>query len=288
MSIPTSSVGRTELPAPLRDALRARLEGELVLPVLPDTAARVMAACQDERADLAQLAELISHDQSLATHLLRVANSAGFAPRVPILTLFQAIGRVGLSTVKDVAIAVALKERIFTVQGHEARLRELWRHSAATASYAREISQLLRGDMESAFLCGLLHDVGMAMVLQVVCDLEREHVVPRVPPAQMEAAMLDFHCEFGARIVQAWQLGPWLLAVIRHHHEPASSHFRLAEVAIVALADALAYWALDERRVEGDFTVEQHRFEGLRLHEGALPSLLHRRERVLQMVEALA
>lgn len=279
--------GRAELPAPLRDALRSRLEGELSLPLLPDTAARVMAACRDERSDLDELADLIGRDPSLAAHILRVANSAGFAPRVPILTLVQAIGRVGLATVSDVVLAVALRERVFSVPGYQARLRDLWRHSVATACYAKEISQLLRGDLESAFLCGLLHDVGMAITLQVACDLEREGVVAHVPGTVMETAMLEFHCEFGAKIAQAWQLGPWLDAVIRHHHDPAQARFRPDEIAIIALADALAYWALDPGSKDEDLSPEA-RFDALRLHEGGLKSLQRKRERVLQMVEALA
>jgi putative nucleotidyltransferase with HDIG domain len=254
---------------------------------MPATAARVIAACRDERSDAEELAALIERDPSLASHVLRVANSAGIAPRMPILSLPQAIGRVGLAAVSDVTLAVALRERVFAVPGHQARLRDLWRHSAATACYAKEISQLLSGDLESAFLCGLLHDVGMAITLQVVCDLEREGAVPRVSAAVAEAAMLEFHCEFGARMAQAWQLGPWLDAVIRHHHEPTSARFRPDEIAVIALADALAYWALDPGRTEADFHPEA-RFAGLRLHEGALRSLLQRRQRVLQMVDALA
>jgi putative nucleotidyltransferase with HDIG domain len=279
--------GRAELPAALREALRARLGGELGLPLLPDTSARVIAACRDERTDLDELAALIERDPSLAAHILRVANSAGFAPRMPILSLQQAIGRVGLGTVGDVVLAVALRERIFSVPGYQDRLRDLWRHSLATACYAKEISQLLRGDLESAFLCGLLHDVGMAITLQVVCDLEREGKVERVSSAVMEAAMLEFHCEFGARMAQAWQLGPWLDAVIRHHHAPASARFRPDEIAIIALADALAYWALDAGNREEDFEPEP-RFHGLHLHEGGLKTILKKRERVLQMVDALA
>jgi len=267
--------------------LSARLAGELELPLLPDTATRVVAACQDGHSGVRELAELIDRDPSLAAHILRVANSAAYAPLVPILSLQQAIGRVGIATVGDVAVSVTLKERVFAVQGYQERLRELWRHSAATAAYAKEIAQLLRRDLESAFLCGLIHDVGMAIVLQAVCDLQQAGVVPPVAPATMETAMLEFHCEFGARVAEAWRLGPWIGAVIRNHHAPESTRFRPEEIPLIALADALAYWALDPGWTEEDFRVEP-RFASLKLHEGALKTLLRRRERVLQMVAAFA
>jgi len=268
--------------------LRARVEGELALPLLPNTAVRVLAACQDEESGLEELAELLAHDPSLTAHLLRVANSVGYAPRVPILSLQQAIGRVGLATVRDVAVAVALEERVFSVPGHQERVRELWLHAAATAYYAKEIAQLLRKDLDSPFLCGLLHDVGMPITLQVVCDLEREGLVAPVSAAGMELAMSAFHAEVGARIARAWNLGPWLELVIRHHHDPARARFHPEELPVVALADALADWAVDASLGEEDFAADAELLAALRLHEGALGSLLSRRGRVLEAVAALA
>lgn len=288
MSVPARAHSRAVLPAEFREALRVRIDGDLGLPLLPDTAARVLATCQNERADLDDLADLIAHDQSLATHILRVANSAGYAPRVPILSIQQAIGRVGFATVGDIAVAVALRERVFYVPGHQQRIRELWRHSAATACYAKEIAHVMRRDMESAFLCGLLHDVGMPMVMQLVCDLERDKVVPSVTEPLMEAAMHEFHAQLGARMADAWQLGPWIRLVILHHHEPARAKFHPEEIPVVALADALADWASDGTQTEDDYSPDRPVYDALRMHEGALHSLLAKRARVLESVEAFA
>src|SRR5262245_19202607 len=120
MSLPARSDGNPVLTARFEEALRARVAGELDVPVLSTTATRVLANSRDENGDLDELTELIASDQSLAAHVLRVANSAGQAPLVPILSLHQAIGRLGLATVGDVAIAIALKERVFSVPGREA------------------------------------------------------------------------------------------------------------------------------------------------------------------------
>ena len=172
--------------------------------------------------------------------------------------------------------------------GHQERIRELWEHALATALYANEIAQLLRKDIGSPFLCGLLHDVGMPVVMQLVCDLECERAVPAVPASEMEAAMLAFHGELGARIAETWKFGPWILRVIRHHHDPAGARFHPVEIPIVALADTLAYWALDPSRDEHDFRADAPLATALELHEGALVTLLRRRPRVIQGIEALS
>ena len=260
----------TVLSEPLRAALRTRVDVGLDLPLFPETASRVTAACQDENVDLEQLAHLIAHDQSLAAHVLRLSNSAAHAPREPILSVHQAINRLGSSAIREIAIAVALKERLFQVQGYEPRLRELWLQSIATASFAREIAQFLRRNLESSFLCGLLHDVGMPIVMQLVCDLERERVVDRVTPEAMEAAMAAFHCELGAKLVQRWHLGPWIGTVVRSHHDPSSASLLQDEVLVIALADALAYWALHEAAKERDFAAEHPHAQALNISPGAL------------------
>lgn len=288
MSLRAESHPGAALPAGLRDLLRARIQGEVSLPLLPDNAARILAACQDARSDMSTLAQLMEHDPSLAAHILRIANSAGYAPLIPILSLQQAIGRVGLATVSDVAIALVLAQRVFSAPGYEARIRTLWRHSAVTAYYAKEIAELLRRDFDSAFLCGLLHDVGMPITLQIVCDLEREGAVPPVSPEAMEAAMAEFHAELGARVAKAWKLGPWVGLVILHHHDPAAAKYHPLEIPVVALADRLAYWAVDPGAEEGDFHIDKELLAALHLHEGALMSLLRRRARVLEAAEALA
>ena len=81
------------LTARLRDSA---LSGELKLPVLPAVAADVLACIDGDDCDAHSLAELIQRDPSLAANLLRVANSARFAPSEPIVSLNQAISRLGL------------------------------------------------------------------------------------------------------------------------------------------------------------------------------------------------
>jgi putative nucleotidyltransferase with HDIG domain len=286
MVSPSAQENQAVLPDPLRAALRARVDGELRLPLLSDIACRVMAICGDARANLDELAELVTHDQSLAVHILRVANSAAYAPRDSILSLQQAISRLGLSTVSDVAIAVALKERVFCVPGHDVRLRELWLHSATTACYAKEIARLMRRHPESAFLCGLLHDVGMPIVMQVVCDLAREHSGAPVPAPVMEAAMLEFHGEFGAKIAQRWRLGPWISSSILYHHDPTRVKMLRDEVLVTALADALADWAMDESQDEMGFVADQPLAQELNLSKDAVSSLLRQRHHVLKVALA--
>jgi len=245
-----------------------------------------MAACQDERSDLQELADLITRDQSLAMHLLRVANSAAYAPREPIVSIQQALSRLGVMTVSEIVIAVSIKGRVFTVPGYQTRVRSLWMHSAAAGAYAKEVATLLRKDVESAFLCGLLHDVGMPIAMQVLCDLAKERGGSLVPPSIMEAAMMEFHTELGTQIAQNWKLGPWIASVIRYHHDFLKATAYQHEVLVTSLADDLAYWALDDRQEKKDFQVHLPQIAALNLTEQHVEALLAKRGRILEITEA--
>jgi len=273
------------LPPWLCAELEKRAEGELRLPVIPDTACRVMSACQDSRSDLRDLERLVTHDQSLAAHVLRVANSVAYAPKATIVSLRQAIGRLGLSTVSDIALALALKQRVFSVPGHEERTKELWRHSAAAAGYARSVAQLLQRNIESAFLSGLLHDVGMPIVMQAASDIAREHGTTLAPEV-MEAAMDRYHAAYGLRLAERWRLGPWVGVAILHHHDPSGAKVLHDDVLVITLADALATWALDGSLEETDFASVPGAPAATLIADDQLLALLGQRKSVVGLASA--
>ncbi len=243
-------------PAPdaprLAARLRERLErGEVELPLLEGAASEVLAACGREDRDASWLSERVGRDPSLAAHVLRIANSAAFAPREPIVSLSQAISRLGLKTLRDVAIAAALQAQVFAVPGHEVRLAALWRHSATTGAWAGEIARARRRNVEGAFLCGLLHDVGAAVLLQLVCTLERELGLG-FDAQSLEPALDLLHAEVGGSLAARWQLPDWVGSAIAAHHavaewtgaDPAGS--QADEARTIWLADRLAHLSADE------------------------------------------
>jgi HD-like signal output (HDOD) protein len=275
------------LPGPLRVLLQERISStSLELPLLPDTHAQVLATCNDERCDSSAIADLIVRDQSLAAHVLQVSNSVAYAPKEPIVSLQQAVSRLGISTICEISIAVSLKGRIFRVPGYQTRIRELWMRSAASGVYGKEVARLLRRNVESGFLCGLLHDVGMPVAMQVVLDVAKERNVKQVPSSVMEAAMLEFHEVLGARLVELWKLPAWMTEAIGHHHDYSKADEHRDEAMLTHLCDHLTRWALDETLQEKDFPAELAVVQDLNLYGDDLVSLLQKRGRVLEIAEA--
>jgi HD-like signal output (HDOD) protein len=227
----------------LRAAVGERIEkGNLVLPLLPDSAAQVLATCQEASCDSRKLAELIQRDPSLAGNVLRIANSAAYAPTEPIVSLHQAVARLGQRTLCDITIAAAMNTQVFRVEGRQAQVRELWAHSALSAAWSREVARMRRRNVESAFLCGLLHDVGSPVLLQLMTELTRGTTVDE---NDFQACLDEFHARVGAEMIALWRLPPWTAAAVRWHHDPAAAGDHRELAATTCLGDLLADWSKD-------------------------------------------
>src|SRR5688572_7702587 len=92
------------LPGWLHDILERHLEQDLELPVLPEATARVMALCEDEKTNARAIEGVLERDPSLAAHVLKVANSSAYAPKEPIVSLQQAVSRLGMAAIRNIVL----------------------------------------------------------------------------------------------------------------------------------------------------------------------------------------
>ncbi|MEZ5963305.1 MAG: HDOD domain-containing protein [Planctomycetota bacterium] len=230
------------VPEELSEALIARLRaGDLDLPLLPSVATEVLELARRADADAARLAEVLQRDQALAGHVMRLANSASYAARVPIVSLPQAISRLGLTALRDMVVAVAVRGKVFHVPGCNDVVAPMWRHALATAYWAREIARARRSNVEAAFLCGLLHDVGSPVVLQAILDVQCRRSVLYARPV-IEYAILHFHGVFGGTLVAGWNMPPAVSDAILYHHDYSALERPSESVLLTHLADKMAAW----------------------------------------------
>lgn len=274
------------LPGWLHDILERHLEQDVELPILPEASARIMALCEDEKADAHAIERVLERDPSLAAHVLKIANSSAYAPKEPIVSLQQAVSRLGMGAVRNIVLGASLQGRVFKVPGQQARVRSIWVHCAVTAAFGREIARKLRRNVEAAFLCGLLHDVGRPVVLQATLDTLAHRSKEPLPPALLEAAMDEFHEEFAGRMVRSWKLAEWTEAVVAHHHTPEKAAPHEEQAYITRLADELADWALDASKTAADFACDAALVDALNLYPEDVEALLASRDKALVFAEA--
>ncbi len=276
------SPGGTEL----RTRLLKRIdEGALDLPMLPGTALEVVNLCSDASCDAQQLADLIERDFALAGHVLRISNSAAYAPNEPIVSLPQAVSRLGFSAMCGIAIGVAVRGKAFQVKGHEEMLRKLWRHSATAGAWAKEVARLRRRNVEGAFLCGLLHDIGKPIVLQTAIDLTRQADVSATPKDLMNL-MDEFHARVGSEMLTKWNMPDWMAAAVEHHHDYEAAGEFQEEAATACLGDLLSHWSLDPCDEGHEDILNLPALAVLGLYADELEPLFARTEQVAAVSEA--
>lgn len=241
----------------IRTALTAQVEdGELVVPILSSAVTRLLAATENEDADASKVAQILKSDPSLSGNLLRLANSSVYNGRDRVISMQQAICRLGTTALRQMALVVATRTRTFKVEGREPEVKQLFAHSLATALFSQEVARLRRTGVEEAFMIGLFHDVGRPVLLQALVDLHADLGLP-MDDDSIRPTVDALHPKAGARVVAAWQLSPRLAdAVARHHdYDPTSPLFR--DAALASFAEALATNAT-EPSAEADAAVRGH------------------------------
>jgi len=191
---------------------------DLSLPVLPDTTAQLLALCWSEDADPKTLVEYVATDQALCAHLLRTANSSAYAPTTPISSVQLAVSRLGVKTLREIAMSLALRQTVFSVDGWEEVVEELWRLSSSNSRFGGAVGRRCGvGELRGRML-GLLQDVGKPVVLRALQDIAEESDL-ELTIEVAQTLMEEFHASLGAYLADRWKLPEWLSGAMRHHHQ---------------------------------------------------------------------
>lgn len=268
--------------------------GELDVPVFPEAARRVIDACEREDCDMRQLAEIVRRDPALSAQFLRLANSPAFGSRSPIVSLPQALARLGTAQTRQIALLVTCKAGVFACATRQDAAQRLRSHAVATALWAQEIARLRRMNVEESFLCGLLEDVAMPALWQLAANIEKTSAVECLE-ADVDGHIARLHHVVGADIAQRWGFPARVVAAIRLHHatpeEIAAAGAGASlegTVATVQLADALASASVAGETTDVARAQAHPSVVTLSLYGQDLDDLLARGDVVLEAMRAVA
>ncbi len=207
-------------------------------PPLPSVIVRLSQMALGDEAGIREVVYLLEQDPMLAGIVLRRASSALYAGRSPITTLHQAVVRLGLKTLHNVAFEVVLRRGVFDVPAYRETIERISRHGTVAAHVAKLVCESCGMDGEVAFLCGLLHDIGFSALLFSAAN--RAHDAS----GRLEGLWQDFdrmHERASNLVARLWSLSPQTCEVLGHHHHPDRCPTLEASriAAAVCVADAL-------------------------------------------------
>ncbi|MBT8149271.1 MAG: HDOD domain-containing protein [Gammaproteobacteria bacterium] len=264
--------------------------GDIDLPVLPTVSAEVLALSRSDAADAGSLAQLIQNDQALAGHVMRMANSAAYSPQGKIQTLQQAIAKLGMRQLGQMALTVSVGQSVFNVDEQmQAIAQRLWRHSLACAAWSRELARISRANTEVAFLCGLLHQIGKPVVLRALAQLQQQRATQCAYEEQV-ALIEKYHKLLGANLALRWQLPDAVLESIEYIDDFAGAPTAGQEVMIVSAACLLAQGTLENFAGQSiDQVIASHTiFQDLNLYQDDIANLAEKTPVVAELVSSMA
>jgi HD-like signal output (HDOD) protein len=258
-------------PPPDQDAalltrIRARFQDkDYRPPLLPAVALEVHRISQDPKADFAAVAKVLEQDALLAARVLRMARSAAFGRATQVGTLQDAMARLGLKTISDVVWEAAFSAKVFRAPRYVGVMEKMRQHATATAYLSRLISRMTPVSTEYAFLCGLVHDIGLAAALIVL----GEKLDDQPEPPVLAGVLAPLHEELSGLVARLWNLPPDVQIVLANHHSLKVGEHIHPLSAIIAVAETLANEAGRDVTFEG-VRWDRPRDEGV---EGAFKAL---------------
>jgi putative nucleotidyltransferase with HDIG domain len=191
------------------------------LKAMSTVAQKALDLINADRATAATLGDAVSRDQSLAAHILKVANSAFYSLSREVTTLPMAVSVLGLRNLRD-QILVATARSAYKRFGITEKM--LWSHSVACGLAARLLAKRYAPPLsEDAFICGLLHDMGK-VVLNNECPSEFTEVMMLTYNegysfVRAEKEIFGYtHTQVGAMISRNWNYPPIITEVVFQHH----------------------------------------------------------------------
>ncbi|NJN69379.1 MAG: HDOD domain-containing protein [Nitrospira sp.] len=271
----------------LEQSLIQKIEtGEIELPLLPQAASQVMALASDPAADAAKLSALIHQDQALAAHVLRIANSPAYMPRSPVVSLQHAVAMLGITLLSEIAFTASLKSGAFKAPGHEDDVKRLWRHSLASGAFAKEVAACRRVNVESAYLCGLLHEIGKPVVLQTATALAQAQCLT-IEKSILSGWIDGYHSRVGTLIAEKWGLPKQVATAIQYYDDYDHAGSFRQECLLTCASDRLASHVLAPEDMPEESLRAQPALVELNLYPNDIDQLLTTKDQVLAVVNAL-
>lgn len=192
------------------------------LPIFHPVALKLQKMLSDYDFTVDEVAQVANEDMSLASQMLKIANSPMYMGRSKVATIKEAVIRLGAQQVINLVIAASqASAHSSTNPALDHYMKQLWLHSHACALGAKWLAHScgMRGVADETYLAALLHDVGKLYLLKSIERLVTAGVINSMFDDELIMEIFAaMHVEQGYRLMQHWNFPAMYCDVIRDHH----------------------------------------------------------------------
>ncbi len=193
---------------------------------MPHNVTRLAQLINDENSTLVEFEETIRIDPILVARLLTLVNSSYFGLVRKVDSISRAVALLGMKNLHNIAVTDALKGMFNNSASNHSSfsITNVWSHSASTGICCKMLAERifsLNGD--DAYLCGLLHDIGLIVEYQVFPEKflhafdQWTQDSPSIVKIETDTFDTD-HCQIGYHLAQQWKFSEALAIAIQNHH----------------------------------------------------------------------
>ncbi|MDD2734928.1 MAG: HDOD domain-containing protein [Desulfuromonadaceae bacterium] len=192
------------------------------LPIFHPVALKLQRMLTNYDFTVDEVSLVASEDMSLASQMLKIANSPMYMGRSKVATIKEAVIRLGAQQVINLVIAASqASAHSSSNPALDRYMKEMWLHSHGCALGGRWLAHScgMRGVADETYLAGLLHDVGKLYLLKSIENLVTAGVIHSLFDDELIMEIFEaMHVEQGYRMMQHWNFPDMYCEVVRDHH----------------------------------------------------------------------
>ena len=215
------------------------------LPSFPATHAEILKLANSEDSSSEDVADKLQLDSGLLATVFKIVNSAGYGFRKKVDSLQLAVTLLGLEELANIVMAAQVYDKLGDYDdGAGLDLKAFWRHAVGVGFASRAISKKVQQEAESAFLAGMLHDVGKIVLDRYFGEYYKgvmeivEDGTTSIYAAEQEIMGIT-HAEIGGVLAGEWKFANNYVNTIIYHHKPKDAARYKRLVSLVHIADVI-------------------------------------------------
>ena len=214
------------------------------LPTMFNVAIEVNKLTSEPSTSVYQIEHIIKNDLALTAKVLKLANSTVYGGTVRIISLNQAIARLGFKEINKMALAVSILNNFKPIY---ISYEKFWMHSIVTAYTAVKLNEYseTHEPSERLFTGALMHDIGI-LLFELHFPTLYKKVLDIVKSKNYELRYIEreilgiTHSEIGSLLLKRWRIPEEITSMIQFHHTPFEAEISSRETKLIYLANYIA------------------------------------------------
>ena len=212
------------------------------MPPFSLVAKKALSLLLDPDINMNELGNILGTDQTLASLVLRWANSAYYGLSQPVYSVNHAVMCLGQNVVRNLVLTASLWSFMDKdLPGYQLKRGDLWKHSVGIAIGAKFLLEKFGKKIsEEGYSAGLICDIGKLVfdkaLINLDIDPEKLENKP-FPVIERDNFGID-HAYLGYLLTKRWNLPESIITAVMNHHQPSLAGEHIKITSAIHLADS--------------------------------------------------